>query len=324
MDLLYPVSKSHMAFIFAVNRLMANQKHLYLWTFTFADVPQNEIAMNRWHELQTKIRWNYRLNKGLRVIEVHPGKPHVRNPFGLSHGLHFHALFNRRICVHWMRRIARQCHFGWKGRALDVRPVDIQGALYLGKYLTKDQPDLPKGMRRWGAVNWPECNRKNDIEIESAVHRNIRELQYQTKIPQFTPDIIHTVFVNTRRYGDMKDWPIDKYHYGQKARVFFGDDDWRTHLGCNREASEQGKLPRGNDLRTPEQKQQNQALRWKHQAQWIAKRRGIKQNSAPQAEKIFNDKVSNNETDRKLDTTDYVLDKIPRKWVGMATAKKVA
>lgn len=322
LELKYPVSKSHMAFIFATHRLMANEKHLYLWTFTFPDVPSGDTAMSRWHELVMTVQNNHPLIRGLRVIEIHPGKAHRGNPFALSHGFHYHMVCNVRICVHWMRRIARQCHFGWRGRALDVRTVDLDGALYLGKYLTKDNEALPKGMRRWGSVNWPECNRKNDIEIESQTHRNIRQLQYETNLRQFTPDIIHTVFVNTRRYGEIENWPIDKYYHGQKAKTFFGEDDWRTYLGADRTASEAGKLPRGNQL-TQAQRQQNRAARWKKLAHIIAKRRGLEQNSAPKAKKIFNDKVSQDRTERKLDTSDYVLDKIPRSWHGTAYANRL-
>jgi len=270
--------------------------------------------MMRWNQFRMRVVKSNRLLFGLRVVEVHPGT----NLHGISHGLHFHALFSQRLCIHWVRRLSEELRLGF-GK-IDIQKVDIDGALYLGKYLTKDQPELAKGMRRWGSFNWPECNRKNDIEIDSNFTRNMRKIQDVMKVSQVTPDIVQTVFTNTRLFGDWP-WPVEKYYYSERSRKFFNNEDWRGHLGEKQGDAGNGMFPRRNKL-TREQSMQNVAVHWTKVARTIAKRRGIPHNSAPQGKKIFNDKVSKTETVVKLDTTDYVLDRLPRKWSGMALATK--
>lgn len=320
MELLYPVSKSHMAFIFAVERmfdLWPNQ--IYMWTFTFRDVPPDEVAMLRWKELTHDLRQKFPYVSGIRVVEVHPGS----GVYNLSHGLHFHALLNRRIGVAEMRRLADKADFG----RVHVIRVDKAGARYVGKYLTKGQPELQKGCRRWGAINWPSCNRVNDIKVESLFQKNVIEVMNVLKTNQLTPDIIHTIYQNTRYHGAWKNWSgiKEKYYYSERSRKAFEMEDWRAHLGANEEASTRGYLYPRRDKLTREQSMVNIATRWRLVAQAIAKRRnlpaaGEKNFGAPGIPRGDTGDSPVQKWGKQLDTSDYVLDKLPRKWAGMACA----
>lgn len=272
--------------------------------------------MMRWNELMVYMRDHNRLIKGVRVVEVHPGT----NLHKLSHGLHFHMLVNQRIPIHWLKRKAGKLDFG----IIDVDgPVQIEQALYLGKYLTKDQPMLAKGSRRWGSINWPECNQVRDCKIESEFHRNIAEVQYHAKLNQLTPDTIHSIFVNTRLHGKFKDWPVERFYYGQNAKQFF-DEFGNEYVPPGKTPSQLGMFPHRNKL-TREQSMQNVAAYWKKKVEWIAKRRGI----APQEKKFFgtpgNPRVDTGETpvkkrDYVLDTSGYNWDKLRAKSLGTGPA----
>jgi len=241
MELLYPLSKSHMAFTFAVERMFEYwPKSVYMWTFTFKKAISDERAMQYWAGFMKHLHEHHCDCKGIRVVEVHPGN----NFWSLSHGLHFHALFNKRVSVHWIRRYAARWDFG----KVHVRRVTQSEALYIGKYLTKDQPTLKKGMRRWGSVNWPECNRKNDCGLDSQFHRNIEIVQRAAKLNQMTADVVHTIFVNTKYHGEYKNWPVETFYYGQFAKKFLSDTEWGIHRTQKEWDAERGKmLPHGNN-----------------------------------------------------------------------------
>jgi len=298
MNLDYPVSKSHMAFLFAVADMYEKwPRSVYMWTFTFEKFQPDWRAMMRWDEFKTKLcgrgfgaRHNsrYPLLQGLRVVEVHPGN----NFHGLSHGLHFHCLFNQRVCVHWVRRVA--CKFGF-GR-IQARKVTQEEARYIGKYLTKGQPELTKGARRWGTINWPEACKVRDIKVESTFHTNIRKVQEATKSCQLSCDIIHTIFVNTRIHGEYKDWPIDKYYYSGRSEEFFNPERMQQFADPSLKPL---KLLRSN-RQVREESMTRQAIAWKERARRMAlghegrhaedrtRAYNAKQHkSAPQAEKIF-------------------------------------
>lgn len=239
-----------------------------MWTFTFKKVLHDEVCMWRWNRLIWRIQRTYRDLKGIRVVEIHPG----RNLHNLSHGLHFHALFNRRIPIRWVRRIAAKLDFG--RIHVTKKPVPLEQALYIGKYLTKDQPGLAKGCRRWGSINWPECNRKNDIRVESPFHRNIEQVQRRLNVSQMSADVIHTIFINTRFNGDFKNWsPPTMFYYGQNAKRFFDEFGNEFKMPEGTVDSERGSmLPRVNQL-TREQSMQNIASLWKKIAEYRGRRR---------------------------------------------------
>jgi len=298
MKLDYPVSKSHMAFLFAVADMYEKwPKSVYMWTFTFEKYQPDWRAMMRWDEFKqvlcgrafgSRHKCRYPLLQGLRVVEVHPGN----NFHGLSHGLHFHCLFNQRVCVHWVRRTGRKFGFG----RIQARKVTQEEARYIGKYLTKGQPELTKGARRWGTINWPEACKVRDIKVESTFHTNIRKVQEATKSCQLSCDIIHTIFVNTRIHGEYKDWPIEKYYYSGRSEEFFNPE--RTQQFAD-PSLKPLKLLRSN-RQVREESMTRQAIAWKERARRMAlghegrcvedrtRAYNAKQHkSAPQAKKIF-------------------------------------
>jgi len=170
MKLTYPVSKSHMAFLFNVQTMFEKWGKVYMWTFTFEKFQPDWRAMMRWDDLKKKLVGTGAssgtglcpLLVGLRVVEVHPGNNFHR----LSHGLHFHCLFNERVNIHKLMRIARPLGFG----QVRVRRVTEAEAQYVGKYITKKDDNLSKGTRRWGTINWPAADKVRDIKIESQFH----------------------------------------------------------------------------------------------------------------------------------------------------------
>jgi len=259
-----------MAFLFAVEEMYEHwPKSVYMWTFTFEKFQPDWRAMMRWAELKEKLfgtEYGGRLKcefpgvRGLRVVEVHPGN----NFHGLSHGLHFHCLLNKRVCVHAVRRIGRKFGFG----RIQARRVTQEEAAYLGKYLTKKQPELSKGARRWGTINWPEACKVRDIKIESTFHRNIEKVQQAVKQSQLTADIIHSIFVNTRIHGEYKEWPTERYYYSGRSREVLGQEDQSTRVQEFADPTLVGKmLPRSNiHKRTREQSMQRQAEIWKEKA----------------------------------------------------------
>lgn len=271
MKLLYPVSKTHMAFLFAVDEMYEKWPNsIYMWTFTFVKYEPDWRAMMRWDELKKHLFGSYfgdphkvefPLVQGLRVVEVHPGS----NFHGLSHGLHFHCLLNRRVSAHIVRRIARKYGFG----RIQAKRVSQEEANYLAKYLTKGQPELTKGARRWGTINWPEACKVRDIKIESTFHSNMREVQKALKQQKLSADIVHSIFVNSRMHGDFKDWPIDKYYYSNRSEEWLNEDrlngcrsEWATH-------KKNKKLLRSNK-QTREKSMQKQAQIWKEKAHRIS------------------------------------------------------
>lgn len=216
MKLAFPVSKSAMAFRFNVDKLFQWGK-VYMWTFTFVKCQPDHRAMMRWAELQDKLKRLFPNLIGLRVVEVHPGT----NFHGLSHGLHFHALFNQRIPVGKVRRIASRLDFG----SIKVARVTKDEANYLSKYLSKGQPELQKGTRRWGTFNWPAASKVRGISIESDFHRNFRQIQKLVGRQQLTPDVVHSVYVNTKLFGSVKKWPVERYYYSGRSRVTISPED---------------------------------------------------------------------------------------------------
>jgi len=269
MNLNFPVSKSHMAFIFSVNKMFQNwPKSVYLWTFTFTCVMPDHRYMMRWAEFTDWLGNKEQYLRGLRVVEVHPGKVHSRNIWGLSHGLHFHALFNTRVSIHEIKRVSKRFDIG----IVDVKTCkDVGHGLYIGKYLTKDDM-LPKGMRRWGTIGsrtggWHHTHVR-DVEIESQFHRTFRQVQAAVGQQQLSCDVVHSVYVNSRLYGDLSNWPRDRFYYSGRSREILHPDAMCTRVQefANPTLKPLKLSPRGDKKETMEQT----AKRWKQWAHYRA------------------------------------------------------
>jgi hypothetical protein len=130
-------SKSTEAFKLSVKELFARSKSVYMWSFTFADVPSLEEAARRWKNLCKVLVEQFGL-EGLRVLEKHPG----------GHGVHYHALFPRWFPVRVMRRAASRCGFG----RINVIEKCGSASYYLSKHFSKTKrPFCFKGVRLWAA-----------------------------------------------------------------------------------------------------------------------------------------------------------------------------
>jgi len=343
MKLNYPVSKTHMAFLFTVEKMFENWPgNVYMWTFTMSKVYPDFRVMMYWNNLMNKLKLEFPLLRGVRVVEVHPGTKHAGNIYGLSHGLHFHALFNQRVSIHWINRIARKHGFG----RVHVQKCNPETANYLGKYLTKGQPELAKGCRRWGTIGWPNGTKVRDIKIESDFHRNMETVQNKIGCGRLSPDIVHSIYVNTRLHGEVETWPIEKFTYSNRSAEFFETDDWRKHLGGiagtgNAERQARKMLPRGNK-QTREQSMQRIARMWKEKARRRAlghdgrynedmekqRQRRVESETKPSGKNFLSaprgcpgeSPVKNQDT--PVDTLDYYLDKIPLKWAGTPPANR--
>lgn len=158
--------RSKVAFRFAVRTLFERSEKMYFWTFTFREALDVGTARALWEKFRKSL-WKYGLHPdsgeqtivGLRVFEMHPG----------GHGLHIHALFNRRINIHAVRRRATQFGMFWI-HCIRVREDShaVEMADYMGKYMSKEErPPCLKGARLWASIGKWGATRCKDIEIES-------------------------------------------------------------------------------------------------------------------------------------------------------------
>jgi hypothetical protein len=165
------MTKSKFAFQCNLDTLFHSKIYGYLWTFTFADLPDIGEAAERWRLL---MNWLVRTAQacGVRVYELHE-----------THGVHIHAILDRYLHVRQIRPVAQ--HFGF-GR-IHVKKVDREGANYLAKYLTKQgRTAWLKHKRLWTAFGPFRHTRIKDIEVESNFTRAIKFCQQElhcSKLP---------------------------------------------------------------------------------------------------------------------------------------------
>jgi len=70
----------------------------------------------------------------------------------------------------------------------------------------------------WVTCAWHHTKVK-DVEIDSPFHRNFKRVQKIIKTKQLTPDLVHTVFLNTKMFGHLKNWPTERIFYGLRSRT---------------------------------------------------------------------------------------------------------
>ncbi|HEX4139655.1 MAG TPA: hypothetical protein VHY09_04860 [Candidatus Methylacidiphilales bacterium] len=154
------MSKSKAAFEFSAKRL--GKEKLYFWTFTFAEVLAVKSTRKKWNYLLTLLRRRYPKLCGLRAFELHE-----------EHGLHVHLVTNGWIDVNEARVMAVKA--GW-GR-IHVKRIPAEKALYMGKYLSKeDRAPCLKGWRLWAAFGAWESTKVKDVKLDSEFSTIIREL----------------------------------------------------------------------------------------------------------------------------------------------------
>jgi len=295
MKLLYPVSRRHMAFNWCVESLYEHNEKVYMWTFTWVKPHDDDAYGKLWDGFRNGLKYNFPLLLGLRVFEMHPGSWRT---FGESHGLHVHALFNQRVNIHRVQKIANR----WGIGRISVRRVPIEEALYIAKYLTKKaERPLPKGMRAFGTIS--SFRRENffttvrQVKVHTQFGENVATWQHRLGIKRMTPDFIHTIYMNSKLYGAIENWPINRLHYwGENARKAI----------CPL------TLPKGKAKGMEEI-----AKDWKYLSYRRKEQRGTI--SPPEAKKIFT-KNTVSEQDTRLDIGADYWDKFPGKTDGTRLA----
>ena len=151
------MTKSKAAYQFATQTL--GKRSLFMWTFTFREVLNVKDTRKKWNHLLTLLRQRFAGLCGLRVFELHE-----------FHGLHVHLVTNRFIDVTQARELATQA--GW-GR-IHVMHIAVEGAGYLGKYLSKERPECLKRWRLWAGFGEWDWTRVKDVVFDSRFSRIYR------------------------------------------------------------------------------------------------------------------------------------------------------
>lgn len=159
-------SKSRFAFECSSKDIRPNRKgHIYLWTFTFAEVVEIAQARKYWIAFLKKFRERkmHKFFQGLRVFEMHPG----------GHGLHIHVITANFLRVNEVRALWHE--FG--GGRINVKPIPWERRNYLAKYLSKSgRPQCLKGVRLWAAFGGFDHTRVKDVVVESDFTRTYKLL----------------------------------------------------------------------------------------------------------------------------------------------------
>lgn len=169
------------------HKLFQEYKRVYFWTFTFTNVLQYWEYPYRWQGYVHDLVWKvYGGNiGGLRVIECHK-----------DHGLHYHALLNRRLYIRLALQIGKRHGIG----RISVSECDLGAAIYLAKYLDKDRFWSPVRLARWHAVGNFEPVRKNDIVINSPFNATLRLYMRRRGLRRISNETYNQIF---REYYDL-------------------------------------------------------------------------------------------------------------------------
>jgi hypothetical protein len=197
-------SRTHAAFLLSARKLYReNGGEMYMWTFTFVEVHDDWWYPLMWNNFMKAVTNRFVLLRGLRVIEVHPG----------GHGLHYHMLSNQRLPIRWILLVGKR----WGIGRVSVKRCDWGGAVYVAKYLTKDNFPLTKGMRRWGAVGGFKPITCRRLKCESQLHRNISVIQRRTGRMQLGYDFMIYIKNMTMLYGPVRVWPLKALDFSHVA-----------------------------------------------------------------------------------------------------------
>lgn len=170
-------------------RLFDTQPKLYFWTFTFKRVHCDWQYSYLWAGFIRDM--SHRFGEclfGVRVLETHK-----------EHGLHYHAILNKRINVHMARKIGKKYGMG----IMHVKRCDRGAINYLVPYLQKDNP-LYSGIRRWNTVGGFRGVKTKNIQSDNPYTRNMVKITggRQSSFPLAT-----TVYNISKQHGDIQKWP---------------------------------------------------------------------------------------------------------------------
>ena len=202
-------TKSSVAFQLTAEGLFQPGFRVYFWTFTFSELRADYVCLKLWSEFlgHLKKRFTDCAWGGVRVAELHR-----------THGVHFHALFNRRLPVDLVRQVAKQYGFG----RIHVKVADKGAGPYLAKYLRKQKeaPVSESGgrSRRWAAFGAVARVLVKNIENCSPqwLYRREHGLGFTTyqwewvlnRVWDFGEDAFKACWwaIRSERYGDAIDW----------------------------------------------------------------------------------------------------------------------
>jgi len=312
----FPQCKSKMAFHFSVEKLF-RQGPVYMWTLTFKEAVCDDYAMYAWKGLSEKLQYQFKMCRGLRIVERHPGQV-MFGDLELSHGLHFHLLLNQRIPKDWLDKVGAHWGFGWKW----VRKVSKEDALYCGKYLTKENgTELKKGGRRWGSIGGFQYIKVRDVEIDSTFHRNFRRIQNRVKITQVTPDLLHSIYLNSELHGPIENWPNQLIQYGGRSKELITPEMLGFPAKSYADPTMKSLSRKRRPLYTSEAQKEKIAKRWKA----IGNQRQRRLSEAKPSEKILETAPGDSpvkKQDSHLDISDNYWDTFPAKQAGTDYASK--
>jgi hypothetical protein len=215
------LTKSKAAFQLSAETLFSMGRRVYMWTFTFPRVVDDEVAFACWNHLRTLLCREFKKGDlpGIRVVEVHPG----------GHGLHFHVLIAKRLPVQEVRRMAIRAGFG----RIHVQKAKKSSWRYLAKYLGKQDDGLKKGCRRWGFFGSFKGTRVKDIVIESTLAENCRKVR--EVVGTWGRDLYLAVYKLTVKYGHCLEWPEFAALKPSEAWRFKTDNNETLPDGCDSE-----------------------------------------------------------------------------------------
>lgn len=178
--------RTEAAFFLSGQRLFAESESVYFWTFTFSEVMPDWYYSGTWQKfIGALCRFYGGTLRGLKVVELHK-----------DHGIHYHALLNKRIWVGQVRRLAKQ--FGM-GAVVHVKKADLGAVGYLQKYLSKDfcgANRLHSAVSRWGAIGGFKPCRVRDLEVDSVFHRKMKRAQQLTGLKQLPWEFTSALMAN--------------------------------------------------------------------------------------------------------------------------------
>jgi hypothetical protein len=158
------MTKTIAAYVFTCAKLWESEEKLYFWTFTFTECMSDWKYSRCWSRFITEMQNMYGGQiKGIKVIEAH-----------VTHGLHYHAILNKRLNVHEVRRVGREYGLG---RVHVSRVRDKSVFDYLAKYLQKDCGELFDRVARWGTIGLFKGVRVKDVIVDSNLKTNVDALR---------------------------------------------------------------------------------------------------------------------------------------------------
>ena len=162
-------SKSEVAFLLSCEKLFEEEKEVYFWTFTFVKVMPDWWISRTFGEFMRALRDIYKDGiRGVKVIELHQ-----------THGVHYHALLNKRIYAGMVRRVGRRYGSG----RVHVKRANKGAVGYMVKYLSKQfrkENKFFSGAARWGTIGTFRGVKVGDIELENNYTRAVHLIRMAT------------------------------------------------------------------------------------------------------------------------------------------------